>query len=178
MRVEITKALMLMFLLATATACKKDAHRQPSRFDFLCGSHHCRVVCSDGKCYSGYKSGFDVGHTDSQSAARSSQQPEEPEEANLMWKYVFFTEWELHQIRTKIPEFEKILAVMGSDRVAVVVTFVNDLPDFILGLDDKYIKIINEQLVKMEKFDAATVAALFPEQMGDPLFATIIKFIQ
>ena len=94
-----------------------------------------------------------------------------------MWKYAFFTEEELNQIRTKIPEFDNILAVMGSERVAVVSTLVDDLPDFILGLDDRYIKIINEQFAKLEAFDAVTVAGLISEHFKDPRLDSIVELL-
>ena len=83
----------------------------------------------------------------------------------------------MNQIRTKIPEFDNILVVMGSERVAVVSTFVNDLPDFILGLDGKYTKIVNEQLMKVERFDAARVAGLNSEHFKDPSLVSIVKLL-
>ena len=77
MRVVIIKALLLMLLLVTATACPKGLihEKEPTRIGFLCGSHHCRMACYDGICYLDSKSGSDVSQTNSQSVVESHQQP-------------------------------------------------------------------------------------------------------
>ena len=136
------------------------------------------MVCVDGKCSPNSKIGFDISQTDSQSVVEKSQQPEQPVKVKHLPVSAFFTKEELNRIRTRIPEIDKILSVMGSKRVALLSIYLDDPTDFILGLDDKYIKIINERLAKMEKFDVATLVALFPEQMENPLFADIVELME
>ena len=82
------------------------------KLGYICGSKHCRMDCVDGKCSPKSKIGFDVSQTDSKSTLGKFQQPNQPVEVKNLPVSAFFTEEQLNQVRTRIPEIDKILLSM------------------------------------------------------------------